>query len=105
MAAWEIIAIYLTSIIKPSFYYPVGKILAVAGFLDCRSRLRNWPDLIFWDALYYTIFFYYTPYLLLFDSKSSFIRRSPAKLFGYPPFFENKSAIKLGLELEYLLVK
>ena len=30
-----IIAIYLTSIIKPSFYYPcvaVGKILAVAGF-------------------------------------------------------------------------
>ena len=36
------IAIYLTSIIKPSFYYPcvaVGKILAVAGFLagrDCQ---------------------------------------------------------------------
>ena len=38
----NILAIYLTSIIKPSFYYPceaVGKILAVAGFLagrDCQ---------------------------------------------------------------------
>ena len=34
------IAIYLTSIIKPSFYYPfvaVGKILAVAGFLSGRD--------------------------------------------------------------------
>jgi hypothetical protein len=36
------LAIYLTSIIKPSFYYPcvaVGKFLAVAGFLagrDCQ---------------------------------------------------------------------
>ena len=42
--------------------------------------------------LYYTIFFYYTQYLLLFDSKSSFKRRSPAKPFGYPPFFDHKSA-------------
>ena len=44
--------------------------------------------------LYYAIFFYYTQYLLLFDSKSSFIRRSPAKHFGYPPFFDHKSATK-----------
>ena len=41
-----VIAIYLTSIIKPSFYYPcvaVGKFLAVAGFFS-RSRLLNFAD-------------------------------------------------------------
>ena len=30
----------------------------------------------------------------LLDSKSTFIRRSRAKHFGYPPFFDHKSATK-----------